>query len=132
MISNYLAHKILDHILSKTTYTAPDPVYIALFTVMPASDGSGGTEVTGGSYARIAVTNDATNWPAAALRQKKNGNDIIFVQASADWGTVVGAGIYDALSSGNLLLFGTFPIPINVLTNGIVSFSVNQFIASMA
>lgn len=131
MISTYLAHKLLDHVFGKTTYTGPTTLYIALFTTMPDADGVGGVEVSGGSYARVASTNDTTNWPNASLRQKKNGADLTFVQASADWGDVVGAGIYDALSSGNLLVFGEFDTPITVLTNGMVSFSVNQFIATI-
>lgn len=131
MISTYLAHKLLDHVFGKTTYTAPNTLYIALFTTMPDADGVGGVEVSGGSYARAASTNDVANWPNASLRQKKNDNDLTFAQASADWGVIVGAGVYDALSSGNLMVFGEFPASINVLTNGVVSFSINQFVASI-
>jgi len=52
------------------------------------------------------VTNDATNWPAAAAGAKANGADITFVQATADWGTVVAFGIFDAVTAGNLLYWG--------------------------
>lgn len=100
--SNYLENKLLDHVLGGGDYARPATVYIALYTVAP-TDAGGGTEVTGGSYARKDVTNNATNFPAASGGAKSNGTEITFVTATADWGTVVAFGIFDQLSSGNLL-----------------------------
>lgn len=101
--SDYLENKILDHILGNTAYSAPATVYLALFTVAP-SDSGGGTEVTGGSYARKAVTNNTTNFPNASGGSKAvPGVDTDFVTATANWGTVVAFGIFDASSGGNLL-----------------------------
>lgn len=131
MISNYLTHKILDHVLGLTVYTGPANVYIALFTTMPNSAGVGGVEVVGGSYARPTVTNNTTNWPNAASRIKSNGTAILFAQAGADWGNIVGAGIYDALTAGNLLIFGQFAVILPVNMNDVVSFTVSQFQASV-
>lgn len=102
--SNYLENAILDHVLGGGDYTRPGTVYVALFTVAP-SDAGGGTEVTGGSYARAAVTNNATNWPAAAGGSKANGTAITFTTATANWGTCVAFGIFDASSGGNLLFW---------------------------
>ena len=104
--SNYLENKVLDHVLGGGDYTRPGSVYIALYTVAP-SDTGGGTEVTGGSYARATVTNNATNWPAASGGAKSNGTEITFTTATASWGTVVAFGILDADSSGNLLVWAT-------------------------
>lgn len=78
----------------------PATWYIALFTAMPAADGTGGTEVAGGSYARVAVTNNAANFPAAAARAKSNANAITFAQATAAWGTIVGIGFFEVLTVG--------------------------------
>ena len=100
--SDYLEDAILDHVLGDTAYTAPGTVYIALFTVAP-TDAGGGTEVTDGSYARKAVTNNATQWPAASGGAKSNGEDIEFAQATGDWGTCVAFAIFDALTAGNML-----------------------------
>jgi hypothetical protein len=72
-----------------------------LFTTAPADSGSGGTEVTGGNYSRVAVTNNATNFPSA--NPKLNANPITYPQASADWGTIKATGWWDAASAGNLL-----------------------------
>ena len=103
--SNYLENEILDHILGNDPWSAPATVYIALYTVTP-TDAGGGTEVTGGSYARVAVTNNDTNWPDAVSGAKANGTAIDFPQASGSWGTVVAFGILDAASTGNLLYWG--------------------------
>jgi hypothetical protein len=103
--SDYLELKILDYVLSAAAFTSPATVYIALFTVTP-SDSGGGTECTGGSYARAAVTNNATNWPAAVAGSKSNGTAITFITATAGWGTVVAFGIFDNSAGGNLIYWG--------------------------
>ena len=102
--ADYLEDKILDHVLGGGDYTRPATVYIALFTVDP-SDAGGGTEVSTGDwsdYARKAVTNNATNWPAASGGSKSNGADIDFGTATIVTPiTVVAAAILDV--SGNFL-----------------------------
>lgn len=103
--SNYLSNEALDHFLGGPDYVRPATVYIALYTVAP-TDSGGGTEVTGGSYARVSVTNNATNWPAAASQTKQNGTAFTFPQATASWGTVVAFSILDAASGGNTLYWG--------------------------
>lgn len=104
--SDYLEDALLDHILGGGDFSRPATVYIALYTVAP-TDVGGGTEVTGGSYARAAVENNATNWPAAASGAKSNGTQINFITATAAWGTIVAFAIFDALSGGNLLYWGS-------------------------
>lgn len=103
--SDYLENELLDHVLGGGDYARPVTVYVALFTVAP-NDTGGGTEVSGGSYARASVTNDVTNWPAASGGSKSNGQDITFAQATADWGTVVAFAILDAVTAGNMLYWG--------------------------
>jgi hypothetical protein len=113
--ATYLANKALDRLLSAAAYTPDATLYVALFTVLPTAAGTGGTEVTGGSYARVAVTNDATNFPAASGGAKSNGTVITFPAATADWGTIVGFGIYDASTVGNLLYFSALTTAREVL-----------------
>ena len=98
-LSNYLENKVLDHIMGTTTYTKPSAVYVALYTAAP-SDTGGGTEVTGGSYARQTAT-----FSAAASGATSNSANIDFVVMPAC--TVVAIGIFDALTTGNLLVWGT-------------------------
>lgn len=75
-------------------------LHAGLFTTMPNDAGSGGVEPAGGAYARVAVTNDATQFPSA--NPKVNANAITFPQSTAAWGTVKGMGWWDAASAGNL------------------------------
>lgn len=108
-LSDYLEAKLLDHVLGNTPYTAPSTVYIALYTVAP-TDAGGGTEVTGGSYARCAIVNNTTNWPNAtgtSPSTKTNGTSFTFNTATAPWGTVVAFAILDSSSSGNFLYWST-------------------------
>lgn len=114
--SDYLENELLDHILGNSSWSAPGTVYISLYTVTP-SDTGGGTEVTGGSYARVSMTNNLTNWPAASGGAKANGTAITYPQATADWGTVVAFGIQDASTSGNLLYWGAVS-PSKAVSNG--------------
>lgn len=100
--SDYLENELLDHVLGNAAYAAPATVYVALYTVAP-TDAGGGTEVAAGDYARVTVTNNATNFPAASGGAKSNGTEITFSEATSDWGTVVAFSIMDAATSGNFL-----------------------------
>lgn len=91
--------KLLDHQVGKTAYTMPT-VYIALYTAAP-SDPGGGTEVTGGSYARKQTA--GADWNAASAGSTSNANTLTFVTATGSWGTVTHFGLFDASTSGNLL-----------------------------
>ncbi len=94
--SAYLQNAILDHVLGGPDFARPATVYLALFN-------AGLVEVTGGSYARVAVANNPTNFPAAASGAKALATDQVFPTSTADWGNVMSMGIYDAASGGNLL-----------------------------
>ena len=103
--ANYLENALLDHVFGGSSFSKPATVYVALFTVTP-NDAGGGTEVSGNGYARVAVTNNNTNWPAASSGEKSNGAAITFPISTGSWGTVVAFGIFDAATSGNLLYWG--------------------------
>lgn len=118
---NYLNNALLDHVLGNIPYTPPATLYFALYTAAP-TDAGGGTEVTGGSYARIGVTNNSTNFPAASNQTKKNANLIDFGTASANWGTIVAVGVFDQLTGGNLLYWG--PLTVNKTINAGDSFKI--------
>ena len=124
-MSDDLENEILDHILGGADYARPATVYVALYTVAP-TDAGGGTEVTGGSYARVAVTNNATNWPAAASGAKANGTAFAFPTATASWGTVVAFGIFDAATVGNLLYWGDLTVSKVVGSGDTASFAIGD------
>lgn len=104
--SDYLEAKVLDHVFRNTAYTPPSTVYLGLHTVAPGDSG-GGTEVTGGSYARQAITFGAAA-TVGGVTSMVNSAQVNYPQATAAWGTIVGGGIYDAASAGNLLAPATF------------------------
>lgn len=108
--SDALENALLDHVLGGGDYTRPANVYLALYTVAP-TDSGGGTEVSGGDYARAAVVNNATNWPAASGGVKQNGTAITFPEATAAWGTIVAVGLFDAASGGSLLYWSNLTTP---------------------
>lgn len=119
--SAYLEDKMLNWMKGTAFGTAPTTVYVALFTTAPADDGTGGTEVSGGSYARASITT-SSGWSAisgTAPRQISNGSTITFVTPTASWGTIVAVGIYDASTAGNLLYWNT--ITSQAIASGVVA-----------
>lgn len=95
--SNFLENALINAVLRNTTYTSPATVYVSLYTTDP-TDADSGTEVSGGSYARTAVT-----FGAPSNGVSTNSADVTFPTATASWGTVSHIGIHDASTSGNLL-----------------------------
>lgn len=124
--SDFLENELLDHVFGNAAYTAPATLYLAAFTVAPNDAGTGGTECTGGSYARLAVTNNATNFPAASGGAKSNGVAFEFIEATAGWGTVVFIGVYDAVSGGNFLGGGTLAVSQTVNTGNILRVKIGD------
>jgi hypothetical protein len=96
-MSNYLENALINATLRNTSYTSPTTVYMGLYTSDP-TDANTGTEVSGGSYTRMAVTMGA---PSNGV--STNSAAIEFPQASGSWGTVGWIGLLDASSAGNLL-----------------------------
>ncbi len=130
IMSDYLEKKIQDHILGATTFTPPATVYVGLWTATLDDTSTGATagEVSGGSYARVAVTNNTTNWPAASgtTALKQNGVAINFPTPTAGWGTVTDWAILDSASgAGNILFYGKLTNAKTINIGDTVSFAVN-------
>lgn len=114
-LSDYAENKIIDSLLRAQAYT-PTTLYVALLTAAP-NDTGGGTEVTGGSYARVSVTNSLANWAGTQSAGSttassgtggttSNNNVITFPAPTANWGVVTHFALYDAASAGNLIFYG--------------------------
>lgn len=125
--SDYLEMKLLELSVGKTAYTLPT-VYLALFTASPADSG-GGTEVTGGSYARLVTA--AADWATASTSGTFNANALAFATASAAWGTVVAFGAYDSASGGNLLWWNTLTSSRNVANGDQARFAAGALTATL-
>jgi len=100
--SNFLETEILDHVFAGAAYTAPSTHYLALFTAAPGETG-GGTEVTtsGTAYVRKAVAFTTTG------NTTSNSAAVEYPTATASFGTVTHVGVFDALTSGNLMAYAT-------------------------
>ncbi|MGL4477374.1 MAG: phage tail fiber protein [Aeromonas veronii] len=125
--SDYLENKLIDFIFRGQAFTAPTTIHVGLLTAAP-SDAGGGTEVTGGSYARVAVTSSLANWAgtqsagsttasSGTSGTTSNNGAITFPAPTANWGTVTHFGLYDAASSGNLLYWAALTTP-KTINNG--------------
>jgi hypothetical protein len=119
-MSDFLENKIIDQLFRGQTAPTTTTLYVGLLTTAP-SDTGGGTEASGGSYARVTVTSSLANWAGTQSAgsttassgtggQTSNNAAITFPTPSAGWGTVTHFGIYDAASGGNLLFWGALTI----------------------
>ena len=96
-MSNFLENALINATLRNTSYTSPTTTYLALYTTDP-TDADTGTEVSGGSYARQAIT-----FASPSNGVTSNSAAIEFPTATGSWGTITHVGIRDALTTGNLL-----------------------------
>jgi hypothetical protein len=125
-MSTYLQNAVINVSLRATAYTAPTTVYVGLFTTTLTAAGTG-TEVSGGSYARTAVTIGAPSSGATS-----NSANVVFPTATASWGTVTYMGIYDALTGGNLLYFAPLTTSKTIDTGDIFQISSANLTISLA
>ena len=111
--------KILDYMFGGVLYSPPSILYIGLYSALP-DDTGGGTELSGDGYARCPVNNDLVNWPTATgTTDKTNGTIFTFPAATAGWPTVIGIGIFDSSTGGNMLYYSDIT-PVSVSTGDIV------------
>jgi hypothetical protein len=115
--SNALIQQLLDHAFNQATMTQLVTVYAALFTTAPDANGAGGTEVSGGSYARVAIT-ASTGFDRTA-QTLNNTAEITFPTSSASWGNCTHFGLYTASSGGTFLGFSALTTPRDINAAGI-------------
>lgn len=124
-LSNYAENALLDHLLGIAAFTMPSPVYLAAFTAVTDAEAGTGTEVSGGSYARVAITSLMS---ASVGGNSSNTGAITFPTATAGWGTVPYFAIMDASSGGNALsiIKATNGTPVNVLSGMTLSLAAGE------
>ena len=101
-MSDYLEVALLNETLNGVAFTAVDNPYISLHTSDPTDAGTSSTEVSGGSYARVASSFATASGTSGAVVTDATAT---FPTATANWGTVGWIGLWDAASSGNMLYF---------------------------
>lgn len=117
-MSDFLENELIDHVFRARSYTAPAAMYVGLHTGT-TTDAGGGTEVTGGSYARVNtnVTPGFANWQGTGGETTdvdstgtggatQNRNIITFATPSANWGTITHLALWTAVSSGSMYFHG--------------------------
>ena len=122
-MSNYLANKILDHVLKTASFSVPTNLYVALSTedIAVSATGSTITEPSGGGYTRM----NNNNWNAAVTGIASNDGAFDFNGSGAteELGVAVGFAILDASTSGNLLFFGDLDSAIDIVIGTVPRFA---------
>ena len=125
-MSNYLENALVNGTIRGTTYTAPTTVYVALYTTDP-TDADSGSEVSGGSYARQAVT-----FGAPSNGVSTNSGAVTFPTATASWGTITHVGVRDASSAGNLLYYAPLTVSKTIASGDIFTISTGNLSVTLA
>lgn len=113
--TDYLEEAVLNHVFRNTNYTSPTTVYVGLFTDVPG-DGGTGTEVSGNGYARQAVVFTSPT-QVSGDAQIENNAELEWPAATASWGTIEAAAIFDAETGGNMLAPATL-VTARLITEG--------------
>ena len=118
---------VLDFMFTSGTATRPTAWYVALFTVAPGETG-GGTECSGTAYVRQSA---AFTVSGTAPTQAANSAAIEFPTAGGAWGTIVAAGVFDALSAGNLLAFANLATSKTIDTGDVLRFNTGTLVITL-
>lgn len=132
-LTDYAENKLADAMLRGQAIGTPATWYVALYTTCP-TDSTAGTEVSGGSYARVAVSAALAQWAGTQSAGSttassgtggtvSNNGAITFPTPSAGWGTVVCWGIADASTAGNLWIYSALTTSKTINSGDTVSFS---------
>lgn len=111
--TNDLETRVLQWALTAGSPTRPTAWYIGLFTAAPGEAG-GGTEVSGGSYARQSVAFTVSGDTAS------NSAAVEWPTATASWGTVAYIAVFDAETSGNMLVYATLSASKTISTGDVL------------
>ena len=123
-LSNTFETTTLKWLLTTDSVTRPTAWYVALYTAAP-SDAGGGTEVSGGSYARKAATFTVTGDTAS------NSAAVEFDAATASWGTVTHAGIFDASSGCNLIAYASLTASKLIDSGDVLRFPISDLTVTL-
>ena len=115
--TNYTSNQILDYMVGGTISLGTTWHFGLSKTTVNTLDGTGITEPSGGSYARVAVTRNSTNWGELFDAQYIYANKVAieFAAPTGDWGYITDWFISDASSGGNIIAAGKLNRPIRVL-----------------
>ena len=118
-LTNAFETETLEWLFTTTGVTRPTAWFTALYTVAP-TDSGGGTEVSGGAYARVTTVLSVTGDTAT------NGSALEWATATGTWGTVLAVGIFDASTAGNLIAYGNLTTSKTITTGDVFRISTGN------
>lgn len=130
-ISDWAENNFIDQVFRAQTWTINSTLDVGLSTAA-CSDSSVGTEVSGGSYARVSVTRSLANFAGTQSAgsttastgtggQTSNNAAINFATPSAGWGTVTH---FFVMSSSNIVLCQALTTSKTINSGDTVSFAI--------
>lgn len=133
-LSDYFENNVIDYAFRAQTWTIAANFHVGLSTAA-CSDSSVGTEVSGGSYARVSYARSLANWAGTQSAGSttastgtggvtSNNAAINFATPSAGWGTVTHFFIADASSGGNIILCQALTTSKTINSGDTVSFPI--------
>lgn len=111
--TNDLETRVLQWALTNGSPTRPTAWYVGLFTAAPGEAG-GGTEISGSGYVRQAVTFTVSGNLAT------NNAAIEWPTATGTWGTITHVAVFDALTTGNMLVYATLTASKSISTGDVL------------
>lgn len=111
---------VLQWLLTAGTPTRPTAWYVGLFTDEPTEAGTG-TEIAVAGYARMPITLTVTGDTAS------NSASIEFAAATATWGSITHAAVFDSLSGGTMIASGALTAAKTIDTGDIIRIPAASF-----
>lgn len=111
---------VLQWLLTAGTPTRPTAWYVGLFTDAPTEAGTG-TEIAVAGYARMPITLTVTGDTAS------NAASIEFAAATATWGSITHAAVFDSLSGGTMIASGALTAAKTIDTGDIIRIPAASF-----
>lgn len=99
------SNRLLDYSFGNTSFSNPTNLYVGLSTTTIGNNGTGATEPSGGSYARVQIANNKTTFGVSSNGVLTNLITVTFPESTGDWGTITYIFLSDQLTGGNILYF---------------------------
>jgi hypothetical protein len=128
-ISEDAQNALLDELIGSGAFSDGGDFYLALYTVAPTEEG-GGTEVSGGSYARVTV-DETTDFSAASSGTKVNGVDLTFPTCTASWGAIESWALHDHATDDSVVAWGLLSEAVDIDTGDVAVFTAGSLIIDM-
>lgn len=127
-LSTVCSDELLDKEFGGVDYTPPTSHWLAFYSVAPAADGSGGTELPfTNDYARVEVPNNKTSWSNASAKSVINAIELAFPQANGgDWPQAVAIVLKTASTGGSVRAHGSLDEPVTVKDGKTASYGIGQ------